>query len=193
MDWAKKSKLMFRWSIVTAAAIALFWTIWYLVAGNVPEVSSCKMTPDWTVVLPFAVSRWWDVLLGPVYSILVILLVTSERIRKNEDVAFALDVVLGAGLIAGLSAGLIFGPGAGLIFGPGVGLGVGLAVGLIAGLAYGLFAGLVFGLGVGLGVGLGAGLVFGLVFGLGVGLVVGLKYLFSSQFLSAVGRWLVAK
>ncbi len=84
MDWAKKRKMMISWSILTAGIIALFWMVWYLCAGSVPVVHSLKMTSDWNIVLPFGLSRWWDILLGPIYSITLILLVTNKKILEDE-------------------------------------------------------------------------------------------------------------
>ena len=127
MDWERRRKLMLRWSILTAAAIALFWTIYYLVVGSVPVVSSIRLTPDSIFTLPFGISRWWDILLGPIFSCIFVLLFTNKKIMKDEDLVFG----LGVGLVSGLGAGL------------GVGLGVGLVVGLVFGLVVGLVVGLV--------------------------------------------------
>ena len=68
----RKQKLMIRWSIVTGGLIALFWAIWYLATGEVPIVTSIKMTPNWNYVLPFGISRWWDILIGPIWSLIKI-------------------------------------------------------------------------------------------------------------------------
>jgi len=74
----RKQKLMIRWSILTACLVAMFWTIWYLIAGYVPVVASIKITPNWVYVLPFNISRWWDVLIGPIWSTTIIFLLTNE-------------------------------------------------------------------------------------------------------------------
>ena len=94
MQEEKKHKLMWRWSLITAGTIVLFWTIWYLIAGQVPVTTSIKMTENWTIQLPFSISRWWDVLIGPIWSIVLISLFTNERITKDKD--------LGVGLVFGL-------------------------------------------------------------------------------------------
>jgi len=168
----RKKKMIIRWSIVTSAVIAIFWTTWYLICGSVPVVTSIKMTPNWTYVLPFGISRWWDVLVGPIWSTILILLLTSQWLKEDERLTDALTV----GLVFGLPFGLVFGLG----FGLDLGLGFGLAVGLVYGLGTGLVFGLGTRLGTGLGFGLGTGLVFGLAFGLafslGTGLALGLGF-----------------
>ena len=119
MEKERKRKLMWRWSLITASLIALFWTIWCLVTGQVPVMTSIKMTPEWTWQLPFGISHWWDILIGPIWSVILISLFTNKRITKNEDLVFGLAVGLAVGLVVGLAVGLVFGLAVGL----GVGLG----------------------------------------------------------------------
>ena len=175
---------MWRWSLITAGLIALFWAIWYLAAGSVPVVTSIKMTGNWTLELPFGVSRWWGILIGPIWSIALISLSTSEIIKKDEDLVI--------GLIVGLAVGLLFGLVVGLDADLVVGLGFGLVLGLAVGLVVGLFSGLDNSLGLGLGFslffGLAVGLLFGLVVGLGCGLGVGLGVVLKWIFLRISGR-----
>ena len=120
----KTKQLILRWSLVTGGLIALFWAIWYLITGGVPVVTSIKISSNWTYVLPFGVSRWWDILIGPIWSTIIILLLTSKKLKGDEDRIFGLVV----GLVVGLGAGL----GAGLVAGLGVGPVVSLGVGLVA-------------------------------------------------------------
>jgi len=63
-------------------------------SNKVPVTTSIKMTENWTLHLPFGISRWWDVLIGPIWSIVLISLFTNERITKDKD--------LGVGLVFGL-------------------------------------------------------------------------------------------
>ena len=141
MDWNQKKKMMLRWSIVSAGLIALFWAIWYWKTGSVPVVHGIKMTGNWTVSLPFGMSRWWDILVGPIWAIIVILIFTNSKISEDEDLV--------VGLVAGLGVGLVFW--------------------------------------------LVVGLLFGLAAGLATGLGTGLEFIFSRQFWSAIGRWLLAQ
>jgi len=90
-----RTKLMLRWSLVTGGLIALFWAIYYLIAGSVPTVTSIKMTETWTLSSPLGISRWWDILIGPIWSIIIIYLLTKFK-DEDDD----LVVGLGAGLVA---------------------------------------------------------------------------------------------
>lgn len=118
MEKERKIKLMWRWSLLSAGMIVLFWFVWYLMAGSVPTISQIKMTPDWTIQLPFGISRWWDILIGPIWSVLLIIIFTNKKITENDDSVAGLVVGLGVGLAFGLAFGL----GAGLAFGLGAGL-----------------------------------------------------------------------
>ncbi len=73
----KKLMLTFmkRWSLVTFIAIALFWGIWFIVKGQVPTVS----------VFGFKISRWWDVLIGPIWSCMLIYFYTREESDISEQ------------------------------------------------------------------------------------------------------------
>ncbi len=163
----KRNALMFRWSVFSAAAIGLFWLIWYFIAGQVPVINEIQMTPKLTIFLPFDLPRWWDILIGPIWSILLVRLFTDENL-KNSDIF--------TGLALGLTVGLLFGlsPWTGS-FGLTFGLAIGLGFGLVAGLSFGLAVGLALELGFGLALGLIVGLVAGLGFGLAVGLILWLK------------------
>ena len=201
MEKVKREILMWRWSAITAGLIACFWTIWYVIAGQVPTLTNVKMTTDWTIDLPFEISRWWDVLIGPIWSIIIISIFTNEKVRKNKDLVFGLAFGLVFGLVFGLAFGLALGLaftlGAGLVFGLVVGLAFGLGFGLGTGLASGLASGLAVGLIVGLGTGLASGLVVGLgtdlASGLAICLLFFLKLLFKKKFWQRVGNWLVVK
>ena len=142
METIQRNRMLWRIPLVVAILFALFWGIWYLVAGEIPNTTQIRWTEKTNIQLPFAMSRVWDIIFAPLWAMILILLFTNNRIRKDENLVF------------GLGAGLVFG----LAFGLGVGLFAGLGAGLSAGLGVGLFAGLVFGLGAGLGVGLFAGL-----------------------------------
>lgn len=197
MERERKTKLMWCWSLLTAGLIALFWTIWYLNVGSVPVFKSIKMTPNWTLELPFGISRWWDILIGPIWSVILIPLFINETIRKNKDfidnlvfgLAFGLGFSLGFGLFAGLDFSLVFGLGFGLF--------LGLVFSLSFGLGFGLDLGLVFGLGFSLGFSLFYGLGFSLFYGLGFSLFYGLGFLlmfvFSKPLWSRIYNYFLAK
>lgn len=188
METSRKRMIMFRFSLASAILIALFWTAWYFIAGQVPEVSSIKLAENWAVDLPFSISRWWDVLMGPVWSVMLVLIFTSEKIEEDENLFLSISAAAFFGIIAGFAAtDMVFG----LAFGLAFGLVLSLAFSFISvptfwfddiidslatGIADGLKFGLSFSLGFSLVLGLTYGLVFNLAFGLAFGLIIGLAY-----------------
>ena len=184
----KTKQLILRWSLVTGGLIALFWAIWYLITGGVPVVTSIKISSNWTYVLPFGVSRWWDILIGIFWSTIIILLLTSKKLKGDEDRIVSLIFGLVAGLIAGLGVSLGVGLIVGLVASLVAGLSVSLGASLIAGLGAGLIAGLI----ASLIAGLGAGLITGLIAGLGAGLGALIKVI-STNFWTKVWNWLLVK
>jgi hypothetical protein len=206
MERKRRLALMWKWSLLTGGLIALFWLIWYFVAGSVPVFQSVKIAPELTLDLPFGISRWWDVLMGPLWSVVLIFLLTgnffSPQEDDKEDLVFGLVSGLAFGLVSGLAFGLVSGLAFGLGFGMVSGLAFGLGFGLVAGLAIWLSFGIDFGLGFGLGFGLVHGLAFGLGFGLGLGLGFGLvaeliigiifalEWLFSPKKRDGTANWL---
>ncbi len=110
MNKERRNRLMFRWSLVTAGAIALFWGIWYLIAGSVPTPSDA----GWFGWKPPLISRWWDILIGPIWSIAMIwtLRPTPEKDEKSIWLeTFLTGLLFGqfGGLVGGLVAGLLQG------------------------------------------------------------------------------------
>src|SRR3990167_9074939 len=169
MTKERRNKLMFRWSVFSAALIAAFWIVLYFTTGSVPVVESITCIGTVQLELLFALSRWFDVILGPIGSVIFVFL--FYRVENSD-----LDSTNKEGLILGLIAG----PAFGLVFGLVFGLAFGLVFGLIAGLIAGLIVGLIFGL--------IAGLIVGLIAGLIAGLIVGLIAL-----VRPLSRWLSAK
>lgn len=119
-----------RWSILTAGFIALFWTIWYLATGSTPTVTGIKITPNRIIQLPFSISRWWDILAGPIWSIILISIFTSKTFREKIKEYPGLVCCLGFGL------------GFSLVIGVGYALGIGGAVLLCATLPGALILGI---------------------------------------------------
>jgi hypothetical protein len=100
MDAKRRNALMLHWSLVTAGGIALFWTIWLLATKEIPAISSIRYIGKMTWVLPFSIPRWWDILVGPIASILLVYLFyllpeqrPSKRIRF--EVICAMNIVWG--------------------------------------------------------------------------------------------------
>ena len=118
-------KRTWRCSLISMITMTIFWYVWYLIAGNVPEVKTVKMTDDWTFVLPFTVSRLWDIVFTGIWTAIIILIISNERCKK-ENLGFGLVVGLGFGLGFSLVFSLVFG----LVFGLVVSLGFSLGFSL---------------------------------------------------------------
>ncbi len=160
------NQLMFRWSILTAGTIALLCLIRYLVTGSVPIITKViEITPGWTYTLPFSISHWWDVLLGPICSIATISILKKHKDKDREYYVAALTCGMIIGTILGLIIGFYPSPIPGLFTGlltiPSVliirivsqlnnkaltviGIGIELSLGLIFGTKFGLPWGLLF-------------------------------------------------
>ncbi|MEK7582095.1 MAG: hypothetical protein AAB488_02090, partial [Patescibacteria group bacterium] len=122
---------MWRWSLVLTIAIAMFWAIWYAIAGDVPFFTEIRLTPEIVWILPFAIARpWLDVIAMPVWAVIAAFLFGNKSSVFSGDLYVGLGFGLVFGLVAGLGAGLVAGLGAGLGFGLGLGLVGGLVVGL---------------------------------------------------------------
>lgn len=154
---------MWRWSLVSFIAIGLFWLFWYLSTGEVPVVREIQITKEWTLTLPFGISRWWDMLIGPIWSVS---LATTLTTYKDRYITLLIMVV-------GFAIGSFFGLPIWWFVEPIMALTIGLLSWLIIGIAVGL---LDTRLESGLNAGLSFSLTFGLTIGLGIGLVVGLGF-----------------
>lgn len=115
--------LIIRWSLLTGGLIFIFWLGYYLIVGSIPIVTSINIS-DTVIVLPFGVSRWLDILIGPIVSIIVIIFFNCH-LYNTENITIY-------GLILGLFLGMIFG----LVIG---GLHDGLPRALVLGAFYGIF------------------------------------------------------
>ena len=131
MTVIRRRTLLWRWPLVTFIVFALFWGIWYFVAGSVPATESVKLTITESWTLPFAVSRWWDLLFGPAY-VLAILVFRHPEVQKDDEFVIG----LGLGFMFGAMFGLGFGLGFGLVFGAMLGLGFGFGIGLWVGIIW---------------------------------------------------------
>ncbi|MDD3774015.1 MAG: hypothetical protein PHW50_01920 [Patescibacteria group bacterium] len=105
----KNWKMIYRWSIFTSSLTALLWTIYYLIAGNVPTVEIPINFNDPSIVI--SVSRWWDILIGPICSIIIILIwAKRDELESNDYAELITFFIVLLGLI-----GIIWGAGISLI------------------------------------------------------------------------------
>jgi hypothetical protein len=125
---------------------AVFWAIWLVFKGHIPEINCIKITSEYAINLPFEMSRWWDILLGPVYGVIFVI---ANKINDDDDlfiVSFVITLVVTAFLawttpltiIALLTAGIIIS----LLVNYETSLGIGLVFALLIGLINGLLAGI---------------------------------------------------
>jgi len=114
MGKKRMHEMMFRWSIATFILIAVFWTIWYSVAGTVPSITAVGLTPNYAIQLPFGISRWWDILMTPICSIFLVSLLaglnyfdeklfTFERKKEKESDLFFLVIPITFGFFGGIA------------------------------------------------------------------------------------------
>lgn len=197
--WEERKGLMWLWSWRLAALIGSFWLICYLGYGQVPQANIFTFDGRWIYRMPIFQSRFWDILIGPVWSCLFLFLLTGNRISK--DGFFFMSMVIGAllGFFVGLEAIVNANRNLDLLRGVYFGLNTSLALSLMLVLECGLLYGSIFGvmshlnkdqhlgrfglslcciggLGYGLGISFAAGLGCSVVYGLVVGLAVTLGF-----------------
>jgi len=68
----KRGKMLWLVPLIVAVIYAMFWGIWSLATGSVPVAGRDLLTRDMLIKLPFAVSRWWDVLCVAISAFLFI-------------------------------------------------------------------------------------------------------------------------
>ena len=99
METRRRIALVWRWSLVSGALIALFWSCWYLLVKSVP----CEVIPIYKSQiqssLPF-IPRWFDILIGPIWSVTLVLMFTSKT--GQNDIGRMIS-----GLITGLAIGTL--------------------------------------------------------------------------------------
>lgn len=171
-----------RFSLVSSAAIALFWSVWYFLRGSVPTVDSIMLYHGKNFQLPVNISRWDDILIGPIWSALLILLLSVENVDKNEAKRLIFN-----GLIYGwfLSWFIPNDPISIWIL-------ITLAVAInTSGLIYRLILGISVGLGLALTLGIPYGIIFDFSIIFGVSLLSLTIWLFSPTQVKGFINWLI--
>jgi len=72
MDRDRKKKMIIRWSIFSAISIAAYLLARSLLMGELPPVKPFEYWPNRFIVFP--ASHWWDILIGPIWTSIFILL-----------------------------------------------------------------------------------------------------------------------
>ena len=110
MDRSRLWTMTWRIALVFVSLLALFWTIWLSVVGSVPVITSIMMSKDSVWILPFAVSRWWDILLGLIFAFSVFCFrLALEGGRGEMTINFFCLIFMASNLLTCCVAGLIFG------------------------------------------------------------------------------------
>lgn len=123
-------KRALRWSLVSAGAIALFWLIFLYKNGYVPVVGD---TPSsyWPFWFFSGMSRWWDILIGPLWAFPLAFAATFLTKEGLDD-----DVNIAHGAVVGFVVGAVVG----FVYGPTIGFNLsfmaGLMVGIVTSLVY---------------------------------------------------------
>lgn len=106
MNLVKDNKLMFKWSLVLAMLIAYFWIFWRFHIGNVPSMTITKILGVWYFI---GISRWLDILIGPVWFLISVQII---RFFQNDIYISRDNEADGTswygGLISGVVISLIF-------------------------------------------------------------------------------------
>ena len=90
----KRGKMLWLVPLIVAVIYAMFWGIWSLATGSVPVVGQDLLTRDMLIKLPFAVSRWWDVLCSAISAFLFVYFLFYVKKGSVEEVAFRRDIDL---------------------------------------------------------------------------------------------------
>jgi len=186
MERETKHQILF-WSSLVSGLFAFALAYWNLFIGEMPVVASIKILGTWTLPLPFAISRWWDIAIGPIWAtISVFLLRTDEKENGKENSSFFMYlfpfVVGGLGIATGLflvrSFGLIVGLIAGLVVAliyifstPPI---LRFNYGLEKGLSLWLFIGVNAALGATISVGIATGLILAIIFAIIFEIITGI-------------------
>lgn len=158
MKTKQKLSWMFVFSILSVMLIGLFWLIWFSVTRSNPQITQIKMTEGWILQLPVQIPRHWDILIGPIWSIVLVSVFTHKRVHQKEDLAALLIMsVLGGlfltqitglvlGMILTLLLGLVISFTYGIIHGVTVVVSIGLTYSLtVLGIVPGLFVTIILG------------------------------------------------
>lgn len=93
------AKRIFRWSIIISVPIAIFWLGHYLITGAVATTNTVSfIAPSnlfGSLPIPWDVPRWIDVLIGPIWAIIVIpwVAMINKRFKKEADDLEFIDFV----------------------------------------------------------------------------------------------------
>jgi uncharacterized membrane protein YedE/YeeE len=177
MKTKKEINQLWRIPLAVVVLTSIVYLIIFLIKGSIPSSSEIVFFSDSedplfglprVLILPFAISRAWDILFAPILAFLFVWILQIYKSTKDENPKVDVFVLI-FGFIFGLIFVLIFG----FIFGP--------IYALIFGLIYALIFGFIFGL--------IFGLIYALIFVFTYGIVFLLKKTFSPKFWKFIFKW----
>jgi len=148
MKAQKRVSMMFRFALVAALPVSVFWLAWYAVFNSIPTTASC-----WGVDLPVAVMRCWDILGIASWAALCVFFFTAKNSKKKTTgVQGAILSGMILGQIIGIATGIMHSFAIGFLLAIASGAAISLALtavsitatciaygtGVLFGLAYGL-------------------------------------------------------
>lgn len=109
MEMRVKRDEVIQIALMSAVLIATIRTITLLFNGQVPSVSSIRLIGNFAIALPFSVSRWGDVFIGPIAVTILYRLATGPSFKlanakERDSIGPGLAMVLGLflGSVAGI-------------------------------------------------------------------------------------------
>lgn len=156
MKLSERLSLASGFAIMAVIMHGFFLVMVYKMFGRLPGESAITLTTNHVFDLPFTVSRWWDLLIGPVWAFPVTLIVTSgyfknRMARTNMTFTLVAWVVVSivAGIYGGMHYGMFIGTTVALVFTAGLhhlntlyaGLLISLGCGLLIAAKFGFLSG----------------------------------------------------
>lgn len=110
----RRDKMNWKKAILASSFLGLLALV-YCVSNlffftEVPAINNIELTPNWTMQLPFAISRWTDIPVIMIFPILINLVLRSKKFTKNERA----DII--SGVMFGLMALIIILPVTDIVF-----------------------------------------------------------------------------
>lgn len=161
---------------------ATYWGLYLAFYQKLPVTKIIYLTEDLRVVLPFSISRAFDVILFP---LLAYAFVRTFNRKWLEQVDLRIFILLG--ICCGFLAGYLSGLSATLPLSMVIGLTIGFSVGRDVGLKNGLVLSIGIGASFGFGILIGASMIFAIVKGLIFGLAASMLPALAFDFAIGVG------
>jgi len=150
-------KRLIKQFCLMAVPVACVLTFVYFFLGYMPETSEIQLADDVTGLLPFKLSRWWDIVFAPIFWLMPFYWLWN----KNDDIKNA-SLSIDGGMLFGLVLSTIF-LFANFLFCLEVFVASGFLLALGAALFYKYVSGLKFMLAFCLTIGLAPGIIHGFV------------------------------